>query len=234
MRTWSGPAITAKIFVPLALAFIAGLIAVPIRDTFTAAWFFLVVLPAEGAAIWLFSNIGEIGPSSNGVLYRKWLRWQQIPSSEILNVVRVFPCFAALVLNEHVKLFFFPDPETRRLIRSLPAATQSNDATTQNVGAAPVAQNLTLLLRGTISFLIGVVAGIAICATRGSAAHYGAKSTTLALFESRYLPVFVGVSVLYLMALLIARRLQARGLHISLALIGLGIVYLSTVMFRIL
>jgi hypothetical protein len=234
MRTWSGPAITAKVFIPLALAFIAGLVAVPIRDAFTAAWFFLVVLPAEGAAIWLFLNIGEIGPSSNGVLYRKWVRWHHIPSSEVSNVVRVFPCFAALVLNEHVRLFFLPDPDTRRLIRSLPAAVQSNDTTTQTADATPVPQKLTSLLRAGFSFLIGVVSGIAIWALRGFATHYDAKSTGLVLFVSRYLPLFVGVCVLYLTGLVIARRLKARELHLSLALIGLGIVYLSNVVLRLL
>jgi hypothetical protein len=234
MRTWSGPAITAKVFIPLALAFIAGLIAIPIRDAFTAIWFFLVVLPVAGAAIWLFSNIGEIGPSSNGVLYRKWVRWHYIPSREISNVVRVFPCFAALVLDEHVRLFFFPDPDTRRLIQSLPAAVQSNDAKPPNAETIPVPQKAGSLLRGTISFLVGVGSGLAIAAIRGSAGHHRAESSAFTSFESRYLPLFVGVGMLYLTGLIIARRLKARDLHLSLAMIGLGIVYFSTVMFHIL
>lgn len=230
MRAWTGPAITAKVFIPLALAFISGLVALPIRDVFTAVWFFLVVLPAAGTAIWLFSNIGEIRPSANGVLYRKWVRWQHIPSSQISNVVRVFPCFAALVLEGHVRLFFFPDPDTRRVVRSLPAALHSDRATTQPADAARVP--FTMILLGVFSFLIGIGSGIAIWAVRRSAAPYHVRSSSLALIESRYLPLFVGVSVLYLTSLVIARRLKPRELYISLALIGLGIVYLSSTVFH--
>jgi len=234
MRTWSGPAIMAKVFVPLTMAFLAGLVAVPIRDAFTAAWFFLVVLPMEGAAVWLFSNIGEIGPSSNGVLYRRWVKWRHIPSAEISNVASVFPCFAALVLNEHVRLLFFPDRDTRRLIRSLPGAVQSSDVPAQTADPISVPHKVSPLWRGIISFLIGIGSGLAIAAVRSSVAHHRAKSTALTLFESRYLPLFVGACVLYLTGLIVARRVKARELHLSLAMIGLGTAYLSSAMFHIL
>lgn len=235
MFTWSGPAITAKIFLPLILSFTAGLIVVPVRDIWTAGWFVLVVLPLVGVAAWLFSNIGEIRSSSNGVLYRKWRKWHEIPASEISDVVRVFPCFAALVLNEHVRLFFFPDPDTRRLIRSLPAAAlQSRDATPQTAVVAAAPQKHKLSPRGFFSFLIGVVLGVAISQARSSARNYDMKSGAALLLENRYIPLFVGVSVLFLSALVVARRLKENQLDISLAIIGLGIVYLSSTIFRLL
>jgi hypothetical protein len=234
VRTWSGPAITAKVLIPLALTFIAGLVAVPVRDIFTAAWFFLVVLPIEGAAIWLFLNIGEIRPASDGVLYRKWVRWYHIPSQEICDVVRVLPCFAALVLKEHVKLVFFPDPEARRLVRSFHAAVHGNHTHQPADAAAPVSQNPSSVVGAVFSFLTGAALGVAIWATARPAANYDTRSRTAVFFVSRYLPPFVCVSLLYLMALVLAGRLKTRELYISLALIGLGVVYLLTDVFHVL
>jgi len=119
MSGWSGPAITAKVLLPLILISVVGIGSVPVHDAWGVAWIVLVVLPTFAVAIWLFINVGELRAYEGGLLYRRWVAWQKVPRNQISNVKRAFLCFAAVVLTDGSKLFFFPDPGTKRMLRSL-------------------------------------------------------------------------------------------------------------------
>ena len=75
------PAMTAKLFLPVVLAVLVGIIAVPIDSVWRAAWTFAVAMPMAGLAIWLFITIGELRLTDDGVRYRKWIRWRIVPVS---------------------------------------------------------------------------------------------------------------------------------------------------------
>ena len=228
-NSWSGSAITAKVFIPVILSIVVEIIFVPIHDAWTAAWIFLVVAPIAAAAIWLFANVGEIrSSSSNGLLYRKWVRWRLIQMEEVSNVVRVFPCFGAILLVDKSKLFFFPDNKTRRAIESL-----SHHGST--ICNSPRRPTRAVFVRHLLAFLAGLAIGAAIQQTNrlAGSSHYSEATTALSRYESHYAPALVGVSIVYLGILALIGRISGRGLDISLGLIGMGIVYVSGVIFHL-
>jgi hypothetical protein len=218
--TWSGSAITAKVFIPIIFVFIAGIIAMPIHDLWTAAWCFLIVLPLAGSAVWMFTNIGDIRPSTNGLSYRKWLRWRLVQSDQIRNVIRVFPCFAAVIPRDGGKLYFFPDPETARHLKGL------SDGTLTQTQDSP-GHNQTAFLRQLLALSTGVVIGILIRWMPQAIVNHPKSENALLHIEHRYFPWLIGGSLIYLATLLITGRLQGRQLYFSLALIGIGAVYVS-------
>jgi hypothetical protein len=222
--TWSGSAITAKVFIPIIFVVIAGIVAGPIHDLWTAAWCFLIVLPLAGSAIWMFANIGDIRPCTNGLSYRKWLRWRLIQSDQIRNIIRVFPCFAAVVPRDGGKLYFFPDPETTRHLKRL------SDRGLAQTEDSP-GRNQTSLLRQLLAVLTGVVIGILIrWIPQAAVVNHPKSENALLQIEHRYFPWLIGGSLIYLATLVITGRLQGRQLYFSLALIGIGAVYLSGVL----
>ncbi len=224
---WSGTALTAKLFAPVLLSFVVGTIVFPAHDMPTTIWRLVIIGPALGSAVWLFASLGEIRPIKGGVIYRKWAKWRSIRSPEISDVVRVFPCFAALVLSDNSKLFFFPDAETKRILRSLSESIsdRNNDV---------LHRTRTARLPGVFCLLTGVVLGLVICRPgRSPQRNYDSKPAALSTLETQYLPIFVAVSVTYLVILALAKRLSGRELYVSLALIGLGTVYVFCVNLRL-
>jgi hypothetical protein len=218
MSKWSGPAITAKLLLPLILICAVSIGSVPVHDAWGLAWLVLVVLPTLAVAIWLFINIGELRSYEGGLLYRRWVPWQKVPRSRISNVKRAFPCFAAVVLTDGSKLFFFPDPGTKRMLRSFESGgTRSSPEA--NAGLA----------RAMISLFFGMAVGLAV--HRIPTGFTGTQSVDSALairVGHFYLPIFVTGSIVYLTALWMLGRLERSEHDLSLGLIGLGIVCVST------
>jgi hypothetical protein len=216
---WSGPALTAKLFLPIILLVIVGIIAAPLDNAWADAWNLFAAAPIAGLAIWLFATIVELRPTEGGVRYRKWIRWNSIPLSEITDIVRVFPCFAAVIPNDGRRLYFFPDPDTSRGLRPL------SDRGCMNVGGVDRRKQISWHMR-ILVITFGVVVGVlGRHLTHPLADHNAESQSPIVLGEQRYLPFFVGASLVYLIMSVAGQRLRGSELYISLALIGLGSAY---------
>jgi len=224
--TWSGPAITAKLFLPIMLLIIGAIIAAPQENAWTGTWNLFVATPIAGLAIWLFANIVELRPADGGVCYRKWIRWNFLPLNEITNVVRVFPCFAALIKRNGRKLYFLPDPDVTRHLRALSDRSRNDDGMRMREQTSWRMQILVIIS--------GVVAGILVRLLDHSLPDHNAEShSTIVRVEHRYLPLFVGASLIYLIISLAGRRLRGFELYIALALTGLGSAYVCDLFLRV-
>lgn len=218
--------LAAKLFLPLLLTFVGLMTFTPSQNRPTL-WFYLLMLPFAAAAVWMAFNLGEIAYAPDGLLYRKWIKWRHVRSSDISNVVRVLPCFAALVLNERARVYFLPDPNAIRLLRAL--SLEHETARTRPDSRHSFDTSTPSVLHGAFMFAVGVVAGISI----RTGGHGGKNTTSLGVSEARCLLMFVGISITYLIFRVIARKLKSQELYVSLALLGLGLTYLFNAAFYI-
>jgi hypothetical protein len=224
---WSGPALTAKLFLPIILLVIVGIIASPLDNAWAGAWNFFAATPIAAFAIWLFATIVELRPTEGGVRYRKWIQWNFIPLNEITDVVRVFPCFAAVIPQDGRRLYFFPDPNASGSLLSL-----SDRGRTSGGGIDRGKQTSWHVKILVIAF--GVVVGALVRHLTHSFADPRAEShSPIVRAEQRYAPFFVGASLVYLIMTVTSQRLRGSELYISLALIGLGSVYACEVFLRV-
>src|SRR5579885_2933803 len=153
--SWSGPALIGKLWLPLGLWFMWGvLFVVPIHDVRSAAAFAAISLPPILLGSFLFFIPGQLRSRDGHLMYRRWINWQTLPEAKISEIRRAFGLGVIRVASGG-KLFFFIEPENRQLL----GRGQMYFTSERSVTGGPHSQHRGALISNLILFIVGAAFG---------------------------------------------------------------------------
>lgn len=156
-RGSSGTVFVGKLLIPLLLFLISSLAAFPIRGVVTAAIFLTTIVPLILIGAFFLAVPGQLRSDGGVISFRRWFRWQTLPTDEIETIEKVLFLFGALKLaGRDRRLIFFVEPENRYLL----GFGAGNEALHTRIDAwltysAPQRVSVDLL-SGTAGFVVGI------------------------------------------------------------------------------
>lgn len=154
---WSGVAFAGKFGMPLILLVGSWLAAFPIRDPVTMIIFLLTIVPMALAGVLLLLVPGQLKSEGRTIMFRRWFRWQTLPTDEIEAITIVVSVFGSVrFAGTAKKLIFFVEPENRHLL-GFGAHSESLE-TRLNTSATHIEYpyDIVDVLSGGVGFVTGI------------------------------------------------------------------------------